>query len=414
MEIENDGYGAGSAIQDLVTKLNNATAPGTYAFVDADALTGQTNALGVDAIKVGLIYKPAKVTAVGTTAALNSTAFVNGGDGAARNRPALAQAFEEISSGERFIVVVNHLKSKGSACDAPDAGDGQGNCNIVRTNAANTLTTWLAGNPTGTGDPDILIMGDLNSYAQEDPITAIKNAGYSNLIQDRLGLSAYSYAFDGQWGYLDHALATPALAAQVTGIVEWHTNADEPSVLDYNTEFKTSGQIASLYSADRFRSSDHDPVIVGLDLRNSLAVTLASFGAAPHGQAIHVAWETVSELDNAGFNLYRGDSAAGPQTLLGFTPSQAPGSTAGFGYIWTDRSNLAPGATYYYWLEDVSLSGATTLHGPVSATVQAPTAVTLSSVTASPAISAGAALPWLLVAAGLAGAGGAALRRRLK
>jgi predicted extracellular nuclease len=408
MEMENDGYGAGSAIQDLVTRLNNATAAGTYAFIDVDTLTGQTNALGVDAIKVGLIYKPAKVTPVGTTAALNSTAFVNGGDGAARNRPALAQAFEEVSSGERFIVVVNHLKSKGSACDAPDAGDGQGNCNVVRTAAANALTAWLAGNPTGTGDPDILIMGDLNAYAQEDPITAIKNAGYSNLIQDRLGLSAYSYAFDGQWGYLDHALATPALAGQVTDVVEWHTNADEPSVLDYNTEFKTPGQVASLYSADRFRSSDHDPVMVGLDLRDPLAVTLASFDAAQQGQAVRVAWETVSETGNAGFNLYRGDSAAGPQSLLGFTPSQAPGATQGASYSYEDV-DVQPGQTYWYWLEDVSLGGATTLHGPVSASVQAPAAVTLGSLNASP-VAGVVALPWLAV---IAGAGVAlALRRR--
>ena len=92
-EIENDGYGADSAIQFLVTQLNAATAAGTYAFIDADAGTGQVNALGTDAIKVGLLYKPARVTPVGTTAALNSVAFVNGGDSAARNRPALAQAF---------------------------------------------------------------------------------------------------------------------------------------------------------------------------------------------------------------------------------------------------------------------------------------------------------------------------------
>src|SRR6185503_3646586 len=135
-EIENDGYGPNSAIQFLVDKLNAATAPGTYAFIDVDANTGQVNALGTDAIKVGMIYKPAKVMPVGQTAALNSVAFVNGGDGFPRSRPSLAQAFEQISTGARFIVDVNHLKSKGSACDVPDAGDGQGNCSTVRTNAA--------------------------------------------------------------------------------------------------------------------------------------------------------------------------------------------------------------------------------------------------------------------------------------
>jgi predicted extracellular nuclease len=290
IEMENDGYGASSAIQDLVTKLNNATASGTYAFINADTLTGQTNALGTDAIKVGLIYKPAKVTPVGTTAALNSVAFVNGGDSVQRNRPALAQAFEEITTGERFIVVVNHLKSKGSACDAPDASDGQGNCNAVRTNAANTLTAWLANdNPTDTGDPDILIMGDLNAYAKEDPITAIQTAGYVNLPESLIGANAYSYAFDGQWGYLDHALGTSSLTAQVAGIVEWHINADEPSTLDYNTDYKSAGQISSLYASDQFRASDHDPVVVGLNLagNNDLSDLPASYGAA---------WHTFSEL----------------------------------------------------------------------------------------------------------------------
>ena len=273
MEMENDGYGSTSAIQHLVDKLNAKADTGTYAFINPDTTAG-TNSLGTDAIKVGLIYKPGKVTPVGTTAALNTDDFVNGGDSTARNRPALAQAFEENSTGKRFIVVANHLKSKGSACDAPDAGDGQGNCNAVRTNAANALTAWLAGNPTDTGDPDILIMGDLNAYAKEDPITAIKNAGYTNLPESLIGPSAYSYVFDGQWGYLDHALGTASLTAQVAGIVEWHINADEPSALDYNTDYKSATQINILYDDDQFRAGDHDPVIVGLNLTSSKAVIL--------------------------------------------------------------------------------------------------------------------------------------------
>ena len=273
MEMENDGYGSTSAIQHLVDKLNAKADTGTYAFINPDTTAG-TNSLGTDAIKVGLIYKPGKVTPVGTTAALNTDDFVNGGDSTARNRPALAQAFEENSTGKRFIVVANHLKSKGSACDAPDAGDGQGNCNAVRTNAANALTAWLAGNPTDTGDPDILIMGDLNAYAKEDPITAIKNAGYTNLPESLIGPSAYSYVFDGQWGYLDHALGTASLTAQVAGIVEWHINADEPSALDYNTDYKSATQINILYDDDQFRAGDHDPVIVGLNLTSSNSVIL--------------------------------------------------------------------------------------------------------------------------------------------
>ena len=89
---------------------------------------------------------------------------------------------------------VNHLKSKGSDCDDvgdPDLGDGQGNCSQTRRAAAEALVDWLATDPTGSGDPDFIIMGDLNSYAQEDTIDEIKagsddTAGtsddYTNLI----------------------------------------------------------------------------------------------------------------------------------------------------------------------------------------------------------------------------------------
>lgn len=267
-EIENDGYGPDSAIKFLTDNLNAATAPGTYAFIDVDANTGQVNALGTDAIKVGMLYKPAVVTPVGQTGALNSVAFVNGGDAAPRSRPSLAQAFEENATGARFILDANHLKSKGSACDAPDAGDGQGNCNLVRTNAATELANWLASDPTSTGDPDILIAGDLNSYAMEDPVTTLKNAGFTNLIDSVIGADAYSYVFDGQWGYLDYALGSSSILSQVTGVGEYHVNADEPSVLDYNTDFKTANLQTTLYAPDQFRVSDHDPVVVGLELNH--------------------------------------------------------------------------------------------------------------------------------------------------
>jgi hypothetical protein len=106
----------------------------------------------------------------------------------------------------------------------------------------------------------------MNSYAQEDPIDVFKGAGYTNLIDAYLGDEAYSYVFQGQTGYLDHALASPTLAAQVTGTTEWHINADEPTALDYNTEFKTANQVDSFYAPDAYRSSDHDPVVVGVQL----------------------------------------------------------------------------------------------------------------------------------------------------
>lgn len=265
-EVENDGYGPASAIADLVDRLNTATSRGTYAFIDADAATGETNALGTDGIKVGLLYQPSRVVPVGATAVLNSPAFVNGGDAAPRNRPALAQAFAQ-PNGARLVVTVNHLKSKGSPCSIPDSGDGQGACTSVRTAAASALLAWLGTDPTRTGDPDVLIIGDLNSYAKEDPVATLVNGGFQDLLARRIGAGAYTYVFDGQWGYLDHALASPSLAGQVTGVTIWHINADEPGVLDYNTNFKSAGQIAALFSREPYRVSDHDPVIVGITLR---------------------------------------------------------------------------------------------------------------------------------------------------
>ena len=225
MELENN---ASAAIQDLVSGLNDALGAGTYAYID-------TGTIGTDAIRVALIYKPATVTPLGAYAILDSSVDPNFID--TKNRPTLAQTFEQNSNGARFTVAVNHLKSKGSACNDvgdPDANDGQGNCNGTRTAAAQSLVDWLATDPTGSGDPDFLIIGDLNSYAQEDPITAIKSAGYTNLIDAHLGAGGYSYVFDGQTGYLDHALSNPTLTPQVTGVAEWHNNADEPVALDYN------------------------------------------------------------------------------------------------------------------------------------------------------------------------------------
>ncbi len=293
MELENDAP-PHSAIEDLVAGLNAATALGTYAFVN-------TGVVGTDQIKVGILYQPAAVTPVGPHQVLTSAVNPLFNDG--RHRPVIAQTFVENASGAKFTVAVNHLKSKGSACGAgdDDTTTGQGNCNQTRVNGATALTQWLATDPTGSGDPDFLIIGDLNAYAEEDPIVAIESAGYTNLIEAFLGSSAYSFTFDGQSGYLDHALATSSLASQVTGVTEWHINADEPSVIDYNTEFKPQ----DLYTPTPYRSADHDPVIVGLELNMpptvgaggpySVAeggtVGLTASGTDPEGGSLSYAWD---------------------------------------------------------------------------------------------------------------------------
>jgi predicted extracellular nuclease len=233
-----------------------------------------TGTIGTDAIKVGLIYRPAVVTPVGPYKVLTSAVDARFID--TKSRPSLAQTFKVNATGARFTVVVNHLKSKGSACEDvgdPDLGDGQGNCSQTRRAAAEALVDWLATDPTDSGDPDFLIVGDLNSYAMENTITEIKQGSddlagtaddFTNLIAHFQGPFAYSYTFDGQAGYLDHALANTSLFSQITGAAEWHINSDEPDVLDYDTSFKPSAQEA-LYEVNQYRTSDHDAVVIGLN-----------------------------------------------------------------------------------------------------------------------------------------------------
>ena len=252
-EIENN---ASASLEALVTALANAGLD--YDYVD-------TGTIGTDAIKVGFLYKPAMVRTVGDFELLTSAVdsrFID-----TRSRPVLAQTFAQQSNDAVLTVAVNHLKSKGSDCDDlgdPDLDDGQGNCNQTRANAAAAMVDWLAGDPTGSGDPDVLIIGDLNAYYREDPTTTITGAGYTNLVEAANGSQSYSFVFRGNAGALDHAFASPSLASQVTGAVDWHINADEWRLTDYNQE--GSRDAAWFDGSEPYRSSDHDPLIVGLEL----------------------------------------------------------------------------------------------------------------------------------------------------
>lgn len=253
IEIENNGD---TAVGTLVEALNAEVGAGTYDFVS-------TGVLGTDVITTAFIYKPSEVELAGDFAVLDET--VDERFDTSRNRPALAQTFADVETGEEVTVVVNHLKSKGSACAGdPDLGDGQGNCNLTRTAAAEAMVDWLATGPTGAEPGRELIIGDLNSYDKEDPIQVLTGAGYTDLLLSEQGENAYSYVFDGQLGYLDYALAGPGLLPKVTGAAAWAVNADEPSLIDYDTTFKKDAQDA-LYAPDAYRSSDHDPVLVGFD-----------------------------------------------------------------------------------------------------------------------------------------------------
>ena len=132
----------------------------------------------------------------------------------------------------------------------------------------------------------------------------MENAGYTNLIRSRIGADAYSYVFDGQWGYLDYAFGSASIQPQVAAVHEWHINSDEPAVLDYNTEFKTAGQVASLYAPDEFRISDHDPVIVDLALTPPPESSTTTLTVTPtsqvYGTQSPATWSTTVALSRHG------------------------------------------------------------------------------------------------------------------
>jgi uncharacterized protein len=269
-EVENNGYGANSAIASLVNALNAVAGAGTYNYINPGL-----SQLGTDAIAVGLLYKPSRVSPVGNAAVLQTGIF-----DPSLNRPSLAQTFIGLPGTPQFTVNVNHFKSKGGTASASgsctatqnaDQGDGQGGFNCTRTLQSQELTAWLATNPTGSNTNYQIILGDLNSYAMEDPITKIEFAGYTNLDKAFASSQIYSYQFGGQFGTLDYGFASSSLLPFVTGAAPWHINADEPDVLGYSTAFKSPNQITSLYSPDAYASSDHDPLVIGLNFPTTSA-----------------------------------------------------------------------------------------------------------------------------------------------
>ena len=270
MELENDGFGEDSAINTLLSELNAQQLPGDeYQFIDPG-----TAVIGSDEITVGLLYRPGKVTPVGATVILSSDNSPLDDDGEAlfidsKNRPSLIQSFRH--RGQVFTVSVNHLKSKGSACAEDNEGeDGQGNCNQTRTLAAQALVEFLDSQPTGVPSSGTIILGDLNAYSQEDPMQVFYAAGYTNLKYTDAASEAqpYSYSYSGFLGSLDHALTSGRLTSQVVSVDAWHINSVEDSLMDYATEAtgQSYSSVDNYAAADAYRSSDHDPVVVGLKM----------------------------------------------------------------------------------------------------------------------------------------------------
>ncbi|WP_394778544.1 ExeM/NucH family extracellular endonuclease, partial [Undibacterium sp.] len=290
MEIENN---ATTTIGDLVSAVNAKLGANTYAFINS----GQP---GSDQIKVAIIYKPSAVTPIGNAKVPTDPNFmVDGG-----LRPPVAQRFAAKDNNGGFWLVVNHLKSKGScpsSASSPDQDFGQGCWNASRKVQATALKNWVAGLVSSSGESDVLMVGDYNSYLNEDPIASIEAGGFEALARRIPAADRYSYVFDGTSGVLDHAFASGSMQGQVTGVTVWHVNADEPQVLDYNTEFKTDDR----YDVTPYRSSDHDPVVVGLNLHADSAVIAPTLAAllptsAQAGTAVSITGISADVASNTG------------------------------------------------------------------------------------------------------------------
>lgn len=256
-EIENDGWGEDSAIVDLVDSLNRKLGrDGDYRFVRS-----ATEQLGKDQIKVGLIYRESRVRVLGQPASLESGVFIE------LSRVPLAATFEPVEGGVPFTVVSNHFKSKGGCEEASggdrDQRDFQGCWNEARRRSARELLEWLETDPTGSGSDQTLIIGDLNAHGFEDPVRLIVDRGWQDLVATKVGVGAYSYVWRGESGRLDHALASAPFVARVSGVAEWHINADELDLFGWSNE-NVPERVRRQADPGAFRSSDHDPLLVGL------------------------------------------------------------------------------------------------------------------------------------------------------
>ncbi|GAA3804851.1 hypothetical protein GCM10022226_25930 [Sphaerisporangium flaviroseum] len=245
MEVENNGT---TALNALVDALNAAVGAGTYKGITSPVP-------GTDAIQVAVIYKPAVLKPVGPARSSTDPVF---------RRPPLIQEFQRAKGGDgtTFTMIVNHFKSKG--CDGAtgadqDQGDGQSCFNAERVLQAKAVLGLI----DTLRLPNPVVLGDLNAYGEEDPIHTLEDGRLTSVSKKFLTKQdRYSYVFGGLSGELDHVLVGRQLLKRVTGADIWHINADEGRFMDYNTEFNPP----ELYSPAAFRSSDHDPLLFGLDL----------------------------------------------------------------------------------------------------------------------------------------------------
>jgi predicted extracellular nuclease len=252
LSLENDGYESDGALQDLVNGLNDAAAEGTtYMFVDPPVAK-----MGDNEIAVGLLYRAGRVNPQGQASILDSPSFDQA------NILPLVQSFTADESGGSFLLAISQFHNR-DQCPPPadangDQHDGQDCWNAFRVREANELAGFLETVPSNNRDRDILIIGNLNAYIQEDPVAALESAGFMSLSRQFID-GGYTSVENGESGTLLDAFASPTLAARVKTVQQWHINADEPALLDYRLT-----NPPSLFSAKPYRSAENDPLLIDL------------------------------------------------------------------------------------------------------------------------------------------------------
>jgi predicted extracellular nuclease len=314
MEVENNGFGDGSAIQNLVDALNAEIddAEDHYTYVEIEEQDKyQDEYFGSDAIMVAILYRANAVTPKDAAKVIITPEqhiaenTITRKEGTESNpaydkyqRHSLLQTFTVKETGEDLSIVVNHFKSKGSECieewiagvEDSEPADLQGNCNNFRVSAAHAV-----GEALKEVKGDVLLMGDLNAYGMEDPLLTLtdyskekygrdiytaayttigdgelqvektkieKGYGLHNLNTLLHGADTFSYTYSGELGNLDHALASSSLAQKVVAIEDWHINSLESNLFEYSSKY--TGDMPKY--KDAFSASDHDPVIIAIDL----------------------------------------------------------------------------------------------------------------------------------------------------
>ena len=225
-----------AAIQTLVDAMNKQAGKERYAYID----NGFSDA---DMLMVGWIYRTDKVRPYGKTyhAYADTTSHYH--------YRLLLHGFEHIASGEKLNISLNHTRSKHGTPQESNAK------RMLNTDSLLVMLDTLQ-RFGHLADEDILMVGDYNSHAYEQPIRAIVDAGFADQLQ-RMDPHGYSYVFNAERGYLDRVFANPSMAAQILKIEAWHINSDAWYSRGYKSKYADKGVV---------RYADHDPVLISLRL----------------------------------------------------------------------------------------------------------------------------------------------------